>query len=184
MAENDTVKKIEALAEEHGYNCVGYTEASKLVPTEKVRDMCAANTCHSYDRNWSCPPACGDVESFEKRLHGYEHVVVFETVAELEDEFDIDTMMDTNDDHKERMIPFADAVREIVPDCLFLAAGPCTICGSTDECAYPDEPCRFPEKQFVAMEAAGLVVSEVCTAAGIPYNHGSDHIAYVSCVAF
>ncbi len=181
MNNPELVEKIEQLATDHGYNCVGYTEAGNLSVTEDVRAMCAANTCHSYDRNWSCPPACGTIDEWRERLTKYSDCVVFETVAELEDEFDIDTMMDANDDHKERMLPFADEVREVAPGCLFLAAGPCTIC---DECAYPDEPCRLPEKQFVAMEAAGMVVSKVCLAADIPYNHGSDHVAYVSCVLF
>ncbi len=181
MKNPELVEKIKQLAQEHGYNCIGYTEAANLSVTEDVRAMCASNTCHSYDKNWSCPPACGSIDEWGQRIKKYSDCVVFETVAELEDEFDIDTMMDTNDEHKERMLPFADDVREVVSDCLFLAAGPCTIC---DECSYPDDPCRFPDKQFVAMEAAGMVVSKVCVAADIPYNHGSDHVAYVSCVLF
>ena len=181
MGKSELASRLEHMAEEHGYNCIGYTTADKLSPDEGVREMCASDKCHNYDRSWSCPPVCGTVDEYRERISRYSECVVFETVAELEDDFDIDTMMDTNDDHKERMIPFADEVKEIVPDCLFLGAGPCTIC---DECAYPDEPCRFPDKQYAAMEAAGLVVSSVCEAAGIPYNHGSDHIAYVSCVLF
>ena len=181
MSNPELVEKIEKMARDHGYNCVGHTTADKLHPRDAVRDMCAANTCHSYDRNWSCPPACGSIEDYAKKFSEYEDVVVFETVAEMEDEFDVDTMLDTNDDHKERMIPFAEDVREIVPDCLFLSAGPCTLC---EECAYPDNPCRFPKKQFAAMEASGLVVSDVCKSADIPYNHGKNHIAYISCVVF
>ena len=181
MRDSETVKQIMELAEKSGYNCIGYTEATNLRPLEQVRVMCASNKCHSFNRNWSCPPACGEVEYYAEKIANYADCVVFQTVAELEDEFDIDTMMDTNDEHKERMINFAEEVHKIVDDCIVLGAGPCTIC---DECTYPDNPCRFPDKQFCAMEAAGLVVSDVCVAADIPYNHGSDHIAYVSCVVF
>ena len=62
-----------------------------------------------------------------------------------------------------------------------LSAGTCTLC---KECTYPDAPCRFPDKRLVSMEAAGLVVSEVCTQAGIDYNHGPQTIAYSGCVLF
>lgn len=181
MAKSELAEKIEKLAMNHGYGFVGYTTADKLEPTEDVRDMCAANRCKSYDRSWSCPPACGTVDEFREKIASYDECIVFQTVRELEDEFDFETMTETIEDHNERLPGFADDVRELAPNCMVLSAGTCTICS---ECSYPDEPCRFPEKRFTSMEAAGLVVSRTCVAADIPYNHGSDHIAYVSCVLF
>ena len=47
-------------------------------------------------------------------------------------------------------------------------------------CAYP-EPCRFPGRRLVSMEAAGLLVTDACNAAGVPYNHGRLTIAYTGC---
>ena len=181
MEATELGKKIEQLALDHGYSCVGYTTADKLRPTEDVRSMCAAGRCKSYDHSWACPPACGSVEEFAEKIATYKECVVFQTVGDLEDEFDFETMMETSEDHADRMPDFADDVRELVPNCMVLAAGTCNLC---KECAYPDEPCRFPEKRFTSMEASGLVVSDTCIAADIPYNHGSDHIAYVSCVLF
>ena len=175
------IERVEALARVLGFECVGHTTADKLRVREEVRDMCAADLCHAYDHNWTCPPACGSIEEFAEKIAGYGDVVVFETVAEMEDEFDYETMMESADLHKDRMPAFAEDVRKLAPVCLVLSAGTCTVC---PECSYPDAPCRFPEKQFVSMEAAGLVVSDVCVAADIPYNHGKNHIAYVSCVAF
>ena len=181
MKNPEVVEKVMELAQQHGYECVGCCEASDLTPTDAVRDMCAANTCKSYDKNWACPPGCGTIESWTEKFSGYSDCVVFETVMELEDEFDFETMMEAAEAHKDRLQPLVQDVRAIVPDCVPLSAGACDVC---PQCTYPDAPCRFPDKQFVAMEAAGLVVSRVCTSANIPYNHGSDHICYVGCIVF
>ncbi len=64
-------------------------------------------------------------------------------------------------------------------DALVLSAGTCTIC---PECTYPENPCRYPDKQMVSVEAAGIVVTELCQLAGLPYYYGSDKIAYIGCV--
>ncbi len=173
------VENIEKIAKKHGFECIGRTTADKLNVREEVRSMCAADKCKAYNASWSCPPACGTIEHFREEIAKRNDVVVFQTVAQLEDEFDIDTMMDAAELHSERIPDFINEIREFVPDCLPLAAGACTQC---DDCTYPDAPCRFPDEMFVSMEAAGLVVSDVCVAANIPYNHGQDHIAYVGCV--
>ena len=31
-------------------------DPAKLEPEAFVRDMCAADRCHAYGRNWTCPP--------------------------------------------------------------------------------------------------------------------------------
>ena len=61
---------------------------------------------------------------------------------------------------------------------LAMGAGACKIC---EECTYPDEPCRFPDKMEVSMEACGLFVSKVCTDNNLKYNYGQDKMAFTSC---
>ena len=60
-----------------------------------------------------------------------------------------------------------------------LSAGTCTLCPT---CSCPDAPCRHPARALISMEAAGLLVSEVCEAAGIPYYHGKGTISFTSCI--
>ena len=43
-------------------------------------------------------------------------------------------------------------------------------------------PCRHPDRALVSMEAAGLMVSEACETAGLPYYHGPGTISYTSCI--
>lgn len=164
-----------------GFECVGTTEAARLEVRLEVRAMCASGSCHMFGKNWACPPACSELDHFARIIAAHRTALVFQTVAELEDEFDGETMMEAEQLHKRRTEALADALAAdgLAPARVFvLSAGTCARCMP---CAYP-EPCRFPDKRLVSMEAAGLLVTDVCTAANIPYNHGSLTIAYTSCL--
>lgn len=177
------VSVIENLAAEQGFECMGSCSAKGLVARDEVRSMCAANLCQMYDHSWSCPPACGDIAEFQQKMNAYEHCLVVQTVAKMEDEFDFEVMAESGERQKRRVQDLAEAIDAagLSADVMLLSAGSCTLC---KECTYPDEPCRFPDKRLVSMEAAGLVVSEVCTQAGIPYNHGQLTMTYSGCVLY
>lgn len=174
---------VEQLASEIGFECMGTCNARELVAREEVRSMCAAGKCHVYGHSWACPPACGEIEDFERQMHEFDHCLVVQTVAEMEDDFDFDTMEAAGEKQKGRVLDLVEAIDKagLSAGTMTLSAGTCTIC---EECTYPDQPCRFPEKRLVSMEAAGLVVSEVCEMADIPYNHGPQTIAYSGCVLY
>ena len=172
------IERLRELAEEVGYECIGIAPAKKLKARPEVRDMCAADTCQQYGHSWACPPACGPIEEFQKMYEEHEYCLLFQSVGELEDEFDVETMIETEQTHKERFFELLEKAQEEGLNPVFLTAGTCTVC---KQCTYPDAPCRFPEKRFVSMEASGLVVSEARTLANIPYNHGKNTLAYTSC---
>lgn len=174
---------IEQLAESIGFNCMGTCDAKDLVAREEVRSMCAAGTCQKYDRSWACPPACGDIADFQKQMNEFGKCLVVQTVAQMEDDFDFETMEEAGELQKRRVLDLVEAIERegLSAETMVLSAGTCTLCAV---CTYPDEPCRFPDKRLVSMEAAGLVVSEVCTLAGIPYNHGPQTMAYSGCVLY
>jgi predicted metal-binding protein len=101
----------------------------------------------------------------------------------MEDDFDFETMEEAGERQKQRVLDLVEAIDEagLSADTMVLSAGTCTLCKT---CSYPDAPCRFPDKRLVSMEAAGLVVSEVCTKADIPYNHGPQTMCYSGCVLY
>lgn len=164
-----------------GFDAAGRVSAAALQVRDEVRGMCAAGRCHRYGSNWACPPACGELDEFRALLASCSSGLVFQTVGKLEDEFDGEAMMEAEALHKQRIESLVDALdaKGMFPErCVVLAAGTCTRC---KPCAYP-QPCRFPERRLVSMEAAGLLVTDACMAAGVPYNHGPLTIAYTSCV--
>lgn len=172
---------LEGVAEKCGFESVGYVAANALNVRPEVRDMCASGKCQIFGHSWACPPACGTLDDFQKIIDGYDNCLVVQTVGQLEDDFDFETMMETEHTHKDRFQRFGELARETGIPLHLLAAGTCTIC---NPCTYPDHPCRFPSKRMSSMEAAGLLVSEVCTQADVPYNHGKETIAYTSCVLY
>lgn len=171
---------LKRAVERAGFDCIGAVRAADLQVRDEVRDMCASGKCHRYGRNWGCPPACGELDEFRALLASCSEGFVFQTVGQLEDEFDGEAMMEAEALHKRRTDALVDALAEAgayPQGCVVLAAGTCSHCRP---CAYPD-PCRFPGRRTVSMEAAGLLVTDACNAAGIPYNHGKLTMAYTSC---
>lgn len=175
------LQTLEALAREIGFEDCGACAAGELHVRSDVRDMCALGRCGMFGRNWSCPPACGELEEYAASIAVKSTCLVVQTVRAMEDEFDIETMQEAEAVQKERVFALADKLREEGADVLILASGACTLC---PKCTYPDEPCRFPEKRLVSMESAGLMVNEVCQQAQVPYNHGRMTITYTGAVIF
>ena len=176
-----TRELIESLVEAMGFEDHGYCEASALTVDPRVRAMCAADRCQQYDRSWACPPGCGPLEDFQRRFGKFNHGVILQTVRDLEDDYDVETMLAADALQKERMAEMSQRVADAGITALTLSSGACTICPS---CTYPDAPCRFPDRRFVSMEAAGLNVTETCQAAGVAYNHGPKTITYTGCVLY
>ena len=173
-----TIQELTALAEKTGFEHAGKLDPATIELKEEVREMCASGKCAMYDKRWSCPPGCGTLDDCRELLKGYTHGVLVQSVGELEDSFDIETMMETEAAHKERFYAMRKALIDLGADALAAGAGCCTIC---KECTYPDAPCRFPEQKMSSMEALGMLVVEVCKANGLPYFYGENTIAYTSC---
>lgn len=164
------------MALDAGFFHVNVLDAATIELKEEVRQMCAA--CHQYNKRWSCPPGCGTLDECRVRLGRFRKGILVQTVGELEDEFDGEGMMETEKTHKEHFRALRQELEAVYPGLLALGAGCCAVC---KECAYPNGPCRFPEKVVSSMEAYGMVVTEVCRANGMAYNHGKNTIAYTSC---
>ena len=168
------------LAQACGFSHWGEMNLEKLAFLPEVREMCAAGTCGQYGKCWSCPPACGSLEEIARKARQYSAGILVQSTGEMEDDFDVEAMMDTEKLQKQRFLALVDQMRAREPDCLPMAAGRCTVCQT---CAYP-EPCWFPERMIPSMEAYGIFVSQLCTDSGLGYYYGPKTITYTSCVLF
>ena len=167
------------LARQAGFSQAAPLEMAALEVREEVRAMCAADRCHRYGKSWSCPPACGTLEQCRERMARYAGGILVQTTGTLSDPFDLEGMGMIEKRHKASFATLARQMRLLMPDCLPLTAGSCTLCRS---CTYPSKPCRFPKKRFSSMEAYGLLVSEVCTRSGLAYYYGEGTMTYTSCI--
>lgn len=166
-----------ALAREAGFSHAAELDPSALEAQPGVREMCAADKCHAYGKNWTCPPACGPLEECGARMKSYRAGLLVQSTCELEDEFDIDGMQELEKRHLASFHALADRLRAQHPDLFCLGTGGCRICS---RCAWP-EPCRFPDRACSSMEAYGLVVSDVCKKSGLPYYYGKNTLTYTAC---
>lgn len=174
-----TTQEILNMARNCGFTHVGELKMNALEFLPAVRDMCAADRCQKYDTCWTCPPGCGTLEEVAAKASRYQRGVLLQTTAELEDDFDIETMQRAEQNQKEAFMVFVERLRGEYPDCLPMATGGCTICA---QCTYPDAPCRFPDKAIPSMEAYGLLVSKVCEKSDLLYYYGPKTLTYTSCV--
>ncbi len=175
-----TREEAAKLAEECGFSHWGFFETDGLRFLPEVRDMCASGKCQRYNKCWSCPPACGTLEESREKAKAFSWGILLQTTAELEDDYDAETMMEADSTQKKRFEAFCLAL-EKEDSFMPMGSGSCTICA---ECTWPDAPCRFPKRMVTSMEAYGLVVSEVCQLAETPYYYGPLTITYSSCVLF
>lgn len=174
----ETIQKAIDLALAIGFSHSGPLDASTLVLMPEVRDMCAADKCHLFNRSWMCPPACGTLEENGEKLAAYSHGILVQTTAQMDDDFDYEAMQEAEKKHKKEFRTLQIELLKEFPSLLALGAGGCTLC---PQCTYPDEPCRFPDEAISSMEAFGLLVSDVCTKNNLPYYYGPGTLTYTGC---
>lgn len=166
-------------AKDCGFTNAGPLDVSTLEFLPEVRDMCAADRCHAYGKNWACPPACGTLDEMREKVKKYKSGLLVQTVGQLEDNMDWENMQKAADDQSESFKKLSAVLEEKYSGLLAMGTGTCTRCQT---CTYVDgKPCRFPDKLVYSMEACGLFVSKVCTDNGLKYNYGPNTVAYTAC---
>lgn len=176
-----TKDEILAIVENLGFSHYGILNTDDLKFLPEVRDMCASGRCNMYGHRWTCPPACGTLEEITEKAKEFSYGIVLQMTGQMEDDFDVETIMDTEQSLKKQFAKMTDLLMEKEIEHLPMSAGTCTIC---KECTYPDAPCRFPGKATPSMEAYGLVVSDCCLAAGLQYYYGPQTMTFSACILF
>ena len=163
-----------------GFTCAVPVDVSTLIPNEEIRQMCAADKCRAYGKNWTCPPHCGTVEQCAEEIRGYARGILVQTAGKTEKTIDTKAYRRTEERHLAQFHNLCNQLRKTHPAALCLGSGGCRICKT---CAWP-EKCRFPEKACSSMEAYGLFVTQVCRDNDLSYHHGERTVTYTACILF
>lgn len=155
-------------------------DVDTLQPRQDVRDMCAADKCGAYGKNWTCPPYCGTLRECSATMTHYARGILLQTVGVTEKIIDTRAYRRTEARHLEQFHAFCGQIRKVYPEVLCLGSGGCRIC---KKCAWPDA-CRFPEQACSSMESYGLFVTQVCRDNGLAYHYGERTVAYTACILF
>ena len=175
----DRTDDLVSVALAFGFEHAALMDPAAAAVRPEVREMCAANLCGSFGRSWSCPPACGTLDNSRRLLAGYGSGLLVQTTGTLEDAFDYDTMVALGELQKQRLMSFRAHLRPRFPRLTALGNGACTVC---NHCTYPVRPCVHPDQMLQSMEAAGLVVSDVCVQNGLGYYYGPGTLTYTGCL--
>ena len=156
-------------------------KVSDIVTDRVFRSLCEANVCGKYGKCYTCPPDVGDIDELMQSLKGYSYALVYQTVGELEDSFDIEGMFEAGKKHSELVLKMVSAFGK--PDgVLHLGGGGCRIC---EKCGkLTGEPCRDPEHAIASLEAYGVNVSKLAELAGMKYINGQNTVTYFGAMLF
>jgi len=141
----------------------------------EVTKACEQNACGKYGRSWTCPPAVGTAEENREKLLAFSGVFVATHVGRLEDSFDIDGMTAAGRRASEILRELSARLDGAGIRHRTLGCGACSLC---KPCTCPDEPCRFPEKAIVSVEACGIDVVALSRICGINYHNGANTVTY------
>lgn len=86
-------KDLKQLCLSHGFTNVVPLACDTIELKPEVRQMCASDSCHKYNKCWSCPPGCGTLEECEQRVRKYKLGILVQTVGQLEDSMDGEGMV-------------------------------------------------------------------------------------------
>jgi len=178
---DDTTETMTDLVEQavaFGFTAAAAMDPSAQAVREEVRAMCAADRCHSYNKSWACPPACGTLDESREILKRYQSGLVVQTTGTLDDPYDYETMQALGKRQAKLVRRFRKEMSAQFGDVLTLGNGACTLC---KECTYPSAPCKHPRRRILSMEAFGLVVTDVCRSSGLLYYYGPNTITYTGC---
>jgi len=154
----------------------------QVVLSSEFRVLCEMNHCGNYGRTYTCPPYIGPVEKMMEQIRQYDRVLLYQTVAELEDSFDVEGMTAGGERHTQVCQSIHRALPSGLGSFLHLAGGGCRLC---EKCAKQDNlPCRHPEEALPSLSAYGVDVCNTTRASNMKYINGQNTVTYFGMVLF
>ena len=145
-----------------------YLKTENIAFLQRVRQVCLQE-CPRYGTSWSCPPAVGTVEECERRCRAFTDCFVFSTIAEVNDITNMEETLATRLEHEKITDAVADIFRRHYGShILVLSTESCDIC---EKCAYPDAPCRHPERMHPCVESHAILVTDLAEQGGMEFNN-------------
>ena len=101
-------------------------------------------------------------------------------ITEVSDIANLEETLATRAPHEAVTRQVRDILRQFSPDVLTLSTESCAIC---EHCAYPDAPCRHPERMFPCVESYGIVATALAEQNGIEF-YNSNIVTWFSLLCY
>lgn len=158
----------------------GFIRTDELFFTERVRYICETE-CGMYNKTWACPPAVGTVEECRERVMQFKEGLMISTITEVSDIANIEETLSTRAPHEEITREILELVKQQSSETLTLSTEACAHC---EECAYPDCPCRFPDRMFPCVESHGILVTDLAEKHGVDFLADGNLVTWFSLIFF
>lgn len=152
----------------------------ELAFLERVRYICETE-CPRYGTSWACPPAVGTVEECRERCLSYGEGFLFTTFSEVPDIADLEQTLTFRAGHEEITRQVCDIFEGQGLKVMALSTESCAVC---ETCAYPEGPCRHPDKMFPCVESYGILVTDLAERHEIEFMYGGNVVTWFSLVLF
>lgn len=152
---------------------------ASLSQSEAIKQMCASNTCGSFGKNRTCPPADQTVDTCRSKMSQFDTFMIFYKVYELRSRFDWKGTMLGCSDFQRRLRKLNTRLKTIEPkpEFLIFGAGCCQMC---DFCSSGiGERCLKPEAAIVSFETCGIDVMKMMEDNGLNYDNGTNTVTYI-----
>lgn len=173
-------EKLEQQITEYPVCEYAFIDPKDIAFLEQVRYICETE-CPQYGKSWSCPPAVGTVPECQKRCSIFTGGFLFTTIAEVNDIANMEETLATRMEHEEITRHIRDLFKEQCEEIQVLSTESCSVC---ETCAYPDAPCRFPDKMFPCIESYGILVTDLAEKYGISFMNGSNVVTWFSLILY
>ena len=159
----------------------GFLKAEEVEFIDRVRTVCREH-CPQYGRSWACPPAVGTVDECRERCRQYSDVIIFSTMAEVNDITNMEETLATREGHEVVTREIAAVIREMFGPCQPLSTESCAVC---ETCAYlSGRPCVHPERMIPCVESYGILVTELAERAGMTFMEDYNTVIWFSAIFF
>ena len=180
------VERIDPMAYIEAAKALGFTDAvsidAELVQCEEsIRALCAPDKCGNYGSSWICPPGCGSIESCRKIVDGYKNAILVQSMSENVDFSNGEEMLNITKAHNELAVKLFKQIRKEQGSAYLLTTGGCGLC---EECTFPDEPCRIPDKNRGSLSAFGINVTKLCEKAGMEFSFANGIMRMMACILY
>lgn len=173
-------EQLEAQIVEYPVCEYAFIDVKDIQFLDQVRYICETE-CPQYGHSWSCPPAVGTVAECKERCGKYTGGFVFTTIAEVEDIANMKATLATRMEHERITRQIRDLFQLQCREIQVLSTESCAIC---ETCAYPDSPCRFPDKMFPCIESYGILVTDLAEKYGITFMNGANIVTWFSLILY
>ena len=99
----------------------------------------------------------------------------------LDDIGDLPGTLETRADHEEITRQVSLLLQAQGAETYPLSTESCSIC---KQCAYPDSPCRHPDRMFPCVESHGILIIDTAERFGIPFQAGGNIVTWFSLILY